>query len=216
MTQLQKWITLNRLYDESCPGWIRFKKALGRNIISHMFYTLYLISPLIIGLLIVFSKNFYLWMLVITIVYLQLLVYINDRMLYPAFKVYDLMDLPITKRVRYLHYIRFKCACETAGISKDKIQNLLDWHKLSNTIKYTTKFINSIVLLLSGLIALLLNHYQPQISQQISHNQPLALLVLTGLIYTTLYLFDDLSSIYERRENKLCAFLYMYLKEDSY
>jgi hypothetical protein len=216
MTQLQKWITLNRLYDESCPGWIRFKQSLDRNIISHMFYTLYLISPAIISLLIIFSPNFYLWLLVIYIIYLQLLIYINDRMLYLAFKANKLMDLPITKRARYLHYIRFKNECESAGIRKDKIQNLLDWHKFSNTRMFTQKFINSIKLLLSGLIALLLNHYQPQISQHISHNQPLALLFLTGLVYIIIYLLDDLFSIYKRREKKLSAFLYMYLREDSY
>jgi len=25
MTQLQKWIKINQLYDESCSSWIRFK-----------------------------------------------------------------------------------------------------------------------------------------------------------------------------------------------
>ena len=215
MAQLQKWITLNRLYDESNPSWIRFKLIMDKNMISTAFYSLYIISPPIIGLLLLSSTNFYLWMLLIYIIYLQLLIFLNNRMLYPSFKTHDLMDLPINKRANYLHYIRFKSECKKAGMAKENIQKLLDWHKASNTKVNTHKFISSIKLLSSGFISLLLNHYQPEITQQISSNKPLALLVLTGLVYVIIYLIDDISSIYKRREQKLSKFLLMFLKEED-
>ena len=215
MTQLQKWIEINQLYDQSSPGWIRFKLALNRNFFSTMFYSLYIVSPPIIGLLILSATNFYLWMLLIYIIYLQLLIFFNDRMLYPSFKTNELMDLPISKRAKYLHYLRFKDLCDHSDFAKDKVQKLLHWHKASDTKMYTYKFISSTKLALAIAISLSLYYYQPQLSGQLSSNKFLGLQLMTALVYIIIYLLDDFGSIYKRREHKLCTFLYMYVKEEG-
>ncbi|MBL4774085.1 MAG: hypothetical protein JKX98_10995 [Alcanivoracaceae bacterium] len=214
MTQLERWIKINSLYDDSCPGLIQQKLIINRSFIANLFYSLFIISPPIIGLLIIGSKDFYMWLLLIYVVYLQLSIYLNNRMLYPHFQQNGLQDLPVLQRRKYLHYARFQRGCDQAGIDVVYIKNLLQWYKAGNAKKYKSGVI--IKLLIASLTSIAIYIHQLQeISMDISGNKLFVLVLLTALFYMIIYVLFDVVSTHKRRDKKISIFLQMYQKEPT-
>ena len=132
-SQLDRWIQINQIYNISKPKGLIQSYIIKANIPTNVLFIGIIISPTIIGLLLLEDQYFYLWMILALVLYFTLIVIFSDKILQANYSNNDLYDLPILQRRLYLHYARFKnnCDLQLGFISYDDMQSLIQWHRES-------------------------------------------------------------------------------------
>ena len=92
-TQLDIWIQINQIYNISKPKGLIQSYIIKANISTNVLFIGIIIWPTIIGLLLLDNQYFYLWIIIVLVLYITLLVIINNKVLQDNYSNNDIYNL---------------------------------------------------------------------------------------------------------------------------